>query len=183
MQLNKFEKSLNIVLKEYGHTIGSPRYIHFIIVFFFSASFFNTCLYMGIESIRPIALAIFRRDKDPKNENRIKELLIECNTTYIKGKLNLEISAEKFRQTMAELAHNREEISEEYAWRVCGILTEKAREEFRESCKRSDKTIIESLAENMYYNPQLYPIEPRPWIESFFVKFYEKVPELSKRLS
>lgn len=180
IQLNKFKKSLNMVLMEYGYTIGSPQYPHFIILLFLSVSFFDMCLDKGIESVRSTALEIYRRDKDSKNESRIKKLLIECNTTYIKVRLNFEMSAERFRKTMEELALQRKEICEECAWLICGIRTENQREEYRKLYMKSDANMIESIRDNLYENP---PSDPAPllariWVESFFKKFKEKVPEL-----
>ena len=178
IHLNKFEKSLNIVLKKFGYSIGIDRYIHFIILLFLSDSFFNACLKMDIESIRSIALVSYRRKKDPKNERLIKELINEFNTIYIRGKLNLELSPEKLRRAMEELAQKRKEILEEYIWRLYGVLTEKERKEFTNS--GSGKNIIEDRRDEMYYNENLYPINTRAWTISFFEKFKEKIPELSK---
>jgi hypothetical protein len=179
IQLNKYKKSLDIILKRFGHGIESSRYIHFIIWLFLSYSFFKKCIDTDIETIYSKAQEIYRFEKGFKNELRIKKLSYECNTTYIKGKLNFEMSEETFRKIMEELAKKNDEILEEYAWRVCHCHTEQAKENLRTKFDGNDN-IIKTIKRNRSQNPEIYPLKPIPWVESFFEKLKEKVPVLSE---
>lgn len=179
IQLNEYEKTINVILRKFGIGRKSQRYVYFFILLRLSESFFLTCMNTDIELLKFRVREIFYHDKGLKNEQRIEELLKECNAEYIKGKLCIEMSGERFREIMEELATKNDEILEEYAWRVCHCYTEQVRKKWRSNFT-GNYNVIQTIQRNRSQNPNVYPLEPIPWVESFFMKFVEKVPELCK---
>lgn len=179
IQLNKYEKSLAILLHKFGISQKSSRYVYFFILLRLSASFFNACINTDVKTLHSRAREIFNHNKGFKEEKHIEELLNECNAKHIKGKLNVELPKERFREIMEELAQKNDEILEEYAWRVCGCYSEQARERMR-SKFTGNNNVIQAIKRNRSQNPSLFPLEPIPWIESFYMNFRENIPELSK---
>ncbi|QCR16560.1 hypothetical protein [Methanosarcina mazei] len=179
IQLNKYEKSLAILLHKFGIDQKSSRYVYFFILLLSSPSFFNACMNTDVKTLHSRAREIFNHGKGFKEEKRIEELLNDCNAKHIKGKLNVELPKERFREMMEELAQKNDEILEEYAWRVCGCYSEQARER-KKSKLTGDNSVIQAIKRNRSQNPSLFPLEPIPWIESFYMKFRENIPELSK---
>ncbi|AKB77851.1 hypothetical protein MSHOH_1368 [Methanosarcina horonobensis HB-1 = JCM 15518] len=178
IQLNEYEKSLAILLRKFGIDKKSLRYVYFFVLLRLSTSFFNACMNTDIKTLHSRAREIFNHDKGFKKEQRIEELLNECNAKHIKGKLNVELPKKRFREIMEELAQKNDEILEEYAWRVCGCYSEEARE--RKRSKPTGDNAIQAIKRNRSQNPSLFPLEPIPWIKSFYMKFRENIPELSK---
>lgn len=164
MQLNTFEKSLNIVLHSLGVGRKSSRYVHFFIMMRLSPSFFNMCMGADIELLRSRAREIFNHDKGFKNEQRIEELLNEYNSQYIKGVFCFEMPGERLREIMEELSLNIKDIYVEYACRVCHCSNEPG--------------IIDEIVFNMVHNLGFCQVDKKIWVESFHEKFTERVPEL-----
>lgn len=178
-KLNIYEKSINIVLHKLGIGRKSSRYVYFFILLRLSTSFFCTCMETDLELLHSRAREIFNHDKGFKNEQRVEKLLEECNDTYIKGKLDFKMSTESFRKIMEDLAKRNDEILEEYAWRICSCYTEQVREKWRSNFTGNDN-VIHAIKRNRSQNPSAFALEPVPWIESFYIKFTENIPELYK---
>lgn len=178
IQLNRYEKSINIVTRNLGYDINSPGYIYCFIRLYRSRSFFNKSLNTDVKSLTAEILKIYRFGVGFEGEIGIEELTYEYNAKYIKGEFNLEIPDQKFREVMEKLALRKEEILEEYAWRVCHCRTEQAKENLRNTSNGND--LINAIKSNTLQNPESYPLEPVPWVESFWMEFQKIVPELSE---
>ncbi|WP_292388699.1 hypothetical protein [Methanosarcina sp. UBA5] len=185
IQLNKYEKSINLILRNFGYDINSPGYIYCFIRLYMSRSFFNACLDTDLKSLTSKIRKYYRYEQGFEDEAQIKKLVNECNATYIKGKFNFEMSYERFRKTMEELAQpqQREEIYTDYVWRTFGMPKEQLKNKHGDSFIEDNIEIVKVRVENLINDPEFsndpeYPEVPKKWIESFLDKFKEKVPEL-----
>ena len=132
IKLNKYERSIKIVLEEFGYDKKSQDYDYRFIYLFMSPSFFNECLKTDIETLVSRAWNIFQYNDGFKNENLIHELLTELNSEYIKGKLNFEMSEDGFRNVMKKLSQKRGKIYEDCFWLIYGIHTEDEKKRFQD---------------------------------------------------
>lgn len=180
IKLNKFEKSINTVLMEFGYSNKNTDYIYYFIQLYMSTSFFDTCLETNMKLLTSKALEIYRYGAGFEDESRIEDLLNKCNTKYIKGKLNLKISEEAFRNIMEELSLDKKRLFEEYAYLICGCNTEQTRENLRKASEGHTDNIIDATVFNLQYNEGFGQIDQKIWIESFLETFKEQVPEFSK---
>jgi hypothetical protein len=182
INLNKHEKSIQIVLEEFGYDTKSRDYNYRFIQLYMSPSFFNECLKTDIETLISRAWNIFQYNDGFKNENLIHELLTELNSEYIKGKLSFEMQEDHFQKVMEKLSQNRRKIHEDCYWFTAGVHTEDAKKKFRDSFKDFDQ-YFECDIENSLNIPGWYKEYPKPWIESFKKNLEEYVPELSATVS
>lgn len=172
IELNKYEKSLMIILNETGHFITSLTGLQFYIRLFLSASFFDMCIKTNIEKLFSRAWKIYLCDKGFGEDLHIKYLLNEFYTLYIKDNPNFEISSETFQVTMRELAQRKAENSEEIfskMWeeKFSGLYKEITREKFM----KIKEELVQRIAGLMEVNPET---------ELFYEKFGEKYPGLSR---
>ena len=180
IQLNKFEKTINLILHKLRIGRKSQRYVYFFIVLRLSKSFFLTCMNTDIELLKSHAREIFNHATGFKNEILIKKLPNECNSTCFKGKLNFEMSEERFREIMEELARKNVELLVEYGWRLSRIRTEHEKENFRKLHSGVDEQ-LEIAAINRARTSKSNPVEnPIFWLECFYEMFKKVGPELSK---
>jgi hypothetical protein len=178
MQLNIYEKSLDIVLNTLGIVRKSSRYVDFFIRMRLSPSFFTMCMDTDIELLHSRARELFNHDKGFKNEQRLEELLKGYNSQYIKGQLNFEMSEERLRETMGEISLNVKDLYVEYICRTCHFPTEPDKENFRRTQERYENDIIGGIMADMMYNPGFCRIDQKSWVEIFHEKFTERIPEL-----
>jgi hypothetical protein len=185
IELNKYEKSINIIIRDFGYDKKSPEYTICFILIYNSPSFFDMCLETDIKLLISKALKMYCYGAGYEDESRIEELLNECNAAYIKGKLNFVMLDERFREVMEELALEKEKILEEYAWRIWRdrpeLRTEQEKEKFMKLFSMFDSNPITDIVNN-FHNFTLDEIKTKEWIESFFEMFKRIVPELSEIL-
>lgn len=181
IQLNRHEKSINIIARNLGYDINSPMYLYCFIRLYMSRSFFNECLNTDVKSLTTKILKIYRVGAGLEDETHIKELINEYNSTYIKDKFNFEISDQKFRDVMEDLAQPQQmkEMLEDYVWRTYGMPKDQLKNIHGDSFIETNIKRVEEIVEFLYDDPKL-SVKPEEWIESFFDKFKEKVPESSK---
>lgn len=70
IKLNKYEKSLNIVLKELGYSLDSPNASRLRSELFLSPSFFKMCLENNIEALYALSYKIYKFGED-SDESKI----------------------------------------------------------------------------------------------------------------
>lgn len=182
INLNKYEKSIKIVLGEFGYDTKSRDYNYRFIQLYMSPSFFNECLKTDIENLISRAWNIFQYNDGFKNENLIHELLKELNSEYIKGKLSFEMQEDHFQKVIEKLSQNRKKIHEDCYWFTAGVQTEDAKKKFIDSFKDFDQH-FDCYVDNSLNIPGWYKEYPKPWIESFNKNLKEYVPELSATVS
>jgi hypothetical protein len=105
IQLNNFEKSINLVLQGFGYNVKSIGYLPYFIQLYMSPSFFNACLETDIKLMLLRVLKLYRYDKGFEKEQRIEKLLHECEE-----KLNLKIDDDRFRESIEEFAQKKYEL-------------------------------------------------------------------------
>lgn len=183
IKLDKYEKSINIIIQEFGYDTKSPQYINCFIRLYKSPSFFNSCLEIGVKLLISHALKMYRYGSGFEEETLIEKLLTECSKTYIESKLNFKIPENKFRAIIEDLSSKRKEILEEYAWRQCRPLpelrTKLEKEKFLKQFPGDDNTITR-IIHNLYYNASFYEINQKIWVESFYENLKGYILELSQ---
>ena len=182
INLNRYEKSIKIVLDEFGYNAQSTDYTYRFIQLFMSCSFFNECLKTDLETLITRAWKIFLYNDGFKDENRVRKLLTELNSEYIKGKLNFEMPEDHFQEVMEELSQKRKKIHEDCYWIASRVHTEDAKKKFRDSIKNFDQ-YFECDIENSLNVPGWYLEYPKPWIESFNKNLKEYISELSTNVT
>lgn len=178
IKLNKYEKSIKIVLGGFGYDTQSSDYTYRFIQLYMSPSFFNECLKTDLETLISRAWNIFQYSDGFKSENLIQELLTELNSEYIKGKLNFEMPENHFQKVMEELSQKRRKIYEDSYWIAAKVHTEDAKKKYRDLFEDFDQ-YFECDIENGLNTPGWHIEYPKPWIESFNKNLKGYVPELS----
>lgn len=108
IQLNKYEKSLMIVLQKNRNSVWRVDGIKFYIKLLISPSFFNACISTNINILCERAWKIYAR-KNSIEIRRINNLLKMCYTLYITRYSNFKMSYESFESMMTQMSQ-REDI-------------------------------------------------------------------------
>jgi len=103
IELNKYEKSLMIVLQKNGYDISTFIGIEFYVKLLLSSSFFEECLGTDIKTLWEKARKIYAR-KHPLTAQSIKDDLILYYDVYKKRYPILNISYEFFESTMTQIS-------------------------------------------------------------------------------
>lgn len=110
IQLNKYEKSLMIVLKKDGYNILTFEGIRFYVRLLLSSSFFNACIDTNIEILYDRVKMIFVIN-NPLPTKTVESNLEFLYSSYTKRYPNIELSFESFRSMIMQMT-KREEISD-----------------------------------------------------------------------
>lgn len=100
--LSKYEKSLLVIVNEFGNKVETPQGLKFYIRLLLSPSFFNECISAGIENLLSRAWKIYLYGEGFKRDWHIRKLLNEFNNLYLNGSPDFRIE---------EFAINRGDIS------------------------------------------------------------------------
>lgn len=178
IELNTYEKSLNIILKKCNYKITTFTGIKFYVRLFLSASFFNMCIETSIETLCDRAKVIFRYDKGFKKYQPIKKLLGECYAMYIGSNPNCEISEETFVKTMEEMVQKKDEMSEEIALKMWdekfhGFSKEMSRETFLKMMEK-DRKMYMKMDETMTLMEQQKLIFPTLYFDLLFEHCFQR---------
>jgi hypothetical protein len=98
IDLKKYEKTLNVILKESGYDTKSLVGLRFYIQLSLSQSFFDICIDNGIKSLYSGAWENHKDGYGYKNNQLIKKNLEECYDMYIIDNPNIKMSMEKFEK-------------------------------------------------------------------------------------
>ena len=105
--MNKYEKSLKIVLKKNGYDILTYAGIEFRVRLLLSSSFFNACIDTNIEILldrtKPIYILNY-----PLLMQEMKDTLNECYILYVTSYRNLELSFESFKSMIMQMTQRKE---------------------------------------------------------------------------
>lgn len=104
--LNKYEKSLHIILKECNYSITMPIGLKLYIQLLLSTSLFNTYIETNLESLNSSAWEIYQYDKGLKNEQSINKSLNKCYNTYINSNPNSKTARETFQVEIKKIFFN-----------------------------------------------------------------------------
>jgi hypothetical protein len=115
IDLNKYEKSITIVLKESGYSINSTKGLEFYMRLYLSVSFFNICLETDIDTLCNRAWNVYLHDSGFETNRRIKKLLNEFYYTYAKNNPNFKMSNETFQEVVKEI-EQKGNIGSEYTF-------------------------------------------------------------------
>lgn len=103
IQLNKYEKSLMIVLNESRYNISNVKGLHFYIELYRSASFFNACLETDIDTLRKRAWNVYLYDRGSETNKLIEKLMNELYYSYIINSPKFQMSKETFQGVTKEI--------------------------------------------------------------------------------
>lgn len=110
IRLNKYGKSLNIILKESNYEIKTFNGFKYYIRLLLSTSFFNLCIENDIETLQYRAWEVYLEDKGFNKVQLAKTYLVECYGAYIKQHTNSVISEETFLNTIQEMVPEHDQL-------------------------------------------------------------------------
>lgn len=96
VNLNEYEKSINIVLQELEYFENSPDWLKFYIILRLSASFFNTSIETGRRPIEEGTWKIYITGIGSYRHQRIDDILRVCYSAYSKNYPELKMSETEF---------------------------------------------------------------------------------------
>lgn len=163
IKLNTYDKSLNIILKEWDYSIESINGFKFYIRLLLSTSFFDECMTVDIETLISRAWKIYLFEKGFNENQVISEYLNDCYVLYVKKHPISELAKETFFEKMKEMVPKFDEIPtwevfinkvEKTFQELSGDITLKRIEEFlkkeeeflkNENISKSDNLISKDL--------------------------------------
>lgn len=101
--LNRYEKSISIVLNESGYDKNHVNGLEFYMRLYLSVSFFNACLETDIKTLQKRAWKVYLRSNGFGTNQKIKKLLNDFYFTYIKGNPKSKMSEETFQEVVKEI--------------------------------------------------------------------------------
>jgi hypothetical protein len=113
LQLNKHEKSINLLPSELQKTSFCVDPFKFHVKLRMSVSLFNACIEPGIETLYKGALKVYTNGKESYQYQWIKNLLKLCYRTCVKYYPDFKMSEKAFIDTMKELPWKIDPISPE----------------------------------------------------------------------
>lgn len=99
-RLNIYEKSINLILFEFSHSLSNFEGLKFYIQLLLSPSLFDICLETGFEKIHENVAKIYRESKGFERHQKIENLLKKCYQTCISLNRNLTQSEKLFIDNM-----------------------------------------------------------------------------------
>lgn len=147
--LSTYEKSIYIILQEWGETTISLRSLKIYICLLLSPSLFDECIVSGVEVLLSRAWQMYLCNEGFKNDWGIKKLLNNFYSFYIADNPDFELLEEIFRKQMEELIPKIEDISEEKFLRMLeekfpGLSKEMFIETFLETEEEVNKRMKDS---------------------------------------
>lgn len=113
LQLNKHEKSINLLLSELQQIFFSFELLKFYTKLRMSVSLFNACIEPGIETLYKGAWRVYINNKESHQYQLINNLLKLCYRTCVKYYPDFKMSKKAFMDTMKELPWKIDPISPE----------------------------------------------------------------------
>ena len=99
-QINKYEKSINLILMELGCGKYSPYWLRYYIQLLISASFYNTCLEFSIGRIHQGITEIYNTGMGSDQHRRMLKLIKVCYSGYVKQNSGFKISQYELRNAL-----------------------------------------------------------------------------------
>jgi len=129
LQINKYEKSINLILMELGCGKYSPYWLRHYIQLLILTSYFDACLELDIERIHQGINSMYITSRGSYLHQRINNLLKICYSAFIKYYSDFKISENEFRIAMLELpgecmSYNKEWLSKWFKDTLPGVPEE-----------------------------------------------------------
>ena len=103
LQLNEYEKSITVILREHRYVMNSPVWLKHYIQLLVSSSFFNACIENSIDALDRGFVKMYRLNIDFYRNQRINDLLKVCYIASVKYHSDLKTSEEQFTNSMRGL--------------------------------------------------------------------------------
>jgi len=104
IQLNRYQKTLVIILRESGLSLALFKGFYYYILLLISTSFFDKCIELGIKKLYYRLMKNYQKNKGFLRHQYINAILNRCYDTYIERNPKSEISNEKFRKIMEQIS-------------------------------------------------------------------------------
>lgn len=102
LQINKYEKSINIILMELGCDKYSPYWLRHYIQLLISTSYFDACLELDIGRIHQGITEIYNAGRGYYRHQRMFKLVKVCYSAYVKCNSGFKMSQDEFRNALIE---------------------------------------------------------------------------------
>jgi hypothetical protein len=125
IKLNECDKSLSMILEESDYNLETFNGFKYYIRLLLSATFFNKCIDIGIETLCDRAWEIYLYDEGFNENQIVNKSLNDCYALYVKHPLISELPRGTFLEKMNEMIPKSSEI---LSW---GIFIQKLKEKFQ----------------------------------------------------
>jgi len=106
LQINKYEKSINLILMELGCGKYSPYWLRHYIQLLMSTSYFDACLELEIGQIHQGITNIYNNGRGSYRRQRIFKLVKVCYSAYAKYYSGFKMSQYEFRNALMTFPWN-----------------------------------------------------------------------------
>ncbi|KKG75196.1 hypothetical protein [Methanosarcina mazei] len=170
--LKTYEKSINIILQEWGEATISRENLKIYMYLLLSPSLFNECIASGVEALLSREWKMYLCNEGFKKDWNIQKLLNNFYNKYIRN-IDFEMSEETFREMWEKTIPNIDEISEEMFLRIF-------EENFPELSKEMSIETFLEIEEEVKQRMKNSSINSSMFEEYLYEKLEEKFPEWSK---